>query len=386
MRALGTIVAIGLLVTPLYGQTFAISDARARERATSARATREVVVAPARDGRVLLFDSSTLEPIASYEIGTAAERARASADGRTLYVAKHASLGDDEGGCCGLYALDLAGGGLKPMIAPAVSAAPSADGRWVFTQRGNVGVDVFDVATLERAPAITAPGVYALHPSPDGRSLFGTTSWAGPSLDLIDTRSMQLVRRLAIPEGLSPRGAWIGDTFYAYAHDGRRGLVWSATVETTSLGSPVEVALPALANGGARVWQEAIAAGRLLALYEPFGSTLDRRSGAPPGAIPGGVYLVDPRAGRFVRHLAPEIYFASVGASVDGRYVYGLEAKAPGHTGPRHLMKIETASGRIVAARELAGDVASISVGSIDTMTLNGDSLRQTLSPTANNR
>src|SRR5215475_9974798 len=120
-----------------------------------------------------------------------------SPDGLNLFFEQPAP--PDVNGCCALFALDLVTHKLCKLISPSSLGAPTPDGRWVFTQRGNIGIEVFDAKTLTRLPKIDAPGLYQLLPSPDSRWLFGVTysqRGQGPALDIIDLENKILVRRL----------------------------------------------------------------------------------------------------------------------------------------------------------------------------------------------
>jgi hypothetical protein len=240
--------------------------------------TREVIIATRRNHRVVVFDARSLAQLGQLIVSEGAESVSASPDGRTLFIEQPPPSSPN--GCCALFSLDLATAALCELIFPSSPGVTSPDGRLLFTQRGNVGVEVFDAKSLARLPVIKAPGGYALYVSPDSRWLFGATSWVGPSLDVFDVERGTLVRRLALPGELSPRGAWLGNRFYLYAHDGKQGNLWQVTPDTTELAAPKKIALAIAGRDGKPVWQQMLAAGDRLIVFEPLGwwLKLDRRS------------------------------------------------------------------------------------------------------------
>jgi len=204
----------------------------------------DVLVATRRNRRLDFFDADSLELLGSFAIHHLAASVFPSPNGRTLYIQQAAT--PDGNSCCALFSLDLTTKVMCLMIEPSNLPVPTPDGLKIFTQRGNVGIDVFDAKTLVRLPTIQAPGVYRLSVSPNSRWLFGTSSWRGPSLDIFDLRSGTLARRHILPKGSWPRGEWLGDKFYVHALEGGRSLLWMVTPEAETLGSPVEINLPNL--------------------------------------------------------------------------------------------------------------------------------------------
>lgn len=194
----------------------------------SANDLREVIVATQRKSRLHVFDANTLRPLGYFTVNNNAHSVVASPDGLKLFLEQPAP--PDVNGCCALFALDLVSHKLCKLISPSSLGAPTPDGRWLFTQRGNIGIEVFDAKTLVRLPKIDAPGLYRLLPSPDSRWLFGITysqRGHGPSLDIFDIENKVLVRRLPVSNDPLPQGIWLGDQFFLYADDGNQGkLVW----------------------------------------------------------------------------------------------------------------------------------------------------------------
>jgi hypothetical protein len=324
-----------------------------------AQKTREVIIATRRNHQVVVFDARSLSELGHFSVSDLAHSISASPDGRTLYLEQPPP--SEPNGCCALFALDLATAALCELVYPSSPAVATPDGRLVFTQRGAVGVEVLDAKSLARLPVIKAPGNYGLYVSPDSQWLFGITNWQGPSLDVFDIGRGTLVRRLSLLGAVSPRGAWLGDQFYLYAHDGKQGSLWRVTPDVTELASPKEIAIPIPGRDGKGVWQEMIPAGNRLILYEAFGwwLKLDRRSEEPEA--PGGLFSIDPVTGAF-EHLAPAIHFARLVASSDGGNLYGVDAGTRDASRPPMLLRIETGSGTVLKKRNLPVDVWNISV------------------------
>jgi hypothetical protein len=327
-----------------------------------AQKTREVILATRRNHQVVVFDARSLSELGHFIVSRFAHSISASADGRTLYLEQPPP--SDPNGCCALFSLDLATGSLCKLIYPSSPAVATPDGRLLFTQRGAIGVEVFDATSLARLPAIKAPGNYALHVSPDSQWLFGTTNWQGPSLDVFNLSRGTLVRRLSLPGEASPQGAWLGNQFYLYAHDGKEGNLWQLTPESTGLASPKRIPIPITSRYGKPVWQEMISAGNRLIVYEPLGwwLKLDRRSEVPEAL--GGLFSIDPATGAF-EHLAPAIDFARLLASGDGSNLYGVDAGSLDSSRPPTLFRIETRTGAILKKHDLPRDVWNISVARV---------------------
>jgi len=312
---------------------------------------RTVVLASRRGGSVEVFDPATLSPIGSIHTGSMAESVSVRPDGRVLFVA--GAMQSKPTSCCAVYALDLESRRMCIVIEPALASVPAADGSRVFVSRGNVGIDAADAATFARLPAIRAPGVYALAPSPDGRWLAGVTNFAGPSLDFFDLQRNVMVKRLPVPyQGSS--GAWLGSTYYLYALDGAQGSLWKVTPEAGALGAALRVPLPDLAAQCEPVMQRLIAGGGHLFLFETFGMKLDRREGCATAA-PGGVFEIDSASGAVTGRLAPGAYFARLAASDDGEQLYGIELAGEGWSAPR-LVKVNRRTGAVATERALAPD------------------------------
>jgi hypothetical protein len=253
------------------------------------------------------------------------------------------------------------------LIYPSGLGAPTPDGRWVFTQRGNIGIEVFDARTLARLPKIDAPGLYRLLPSPDSRWLFGITKSQrghGPSLDIFDVENKVLVRRLPTPQELAPQGIWLGETFFLYAYDGKQGNLWKVNPETTELGPPLVINFPDSSPDKRPTPHNLTAGGKHLFLYQGFGGKGDARSGSSQ-EIPGGIFSLELSSGKIIGHFARSVPFARVIASADGKWLYGMDPGMTGWRGPVRLLKLDASNGAILAERALEQDVWFISLAKL---------------------
>ena len=325
---------------------------------------REVILATQRDHRLHVFDPQTLEWLGSFETYNLTHGVSASLDGRKIFVAQAST--PDGNGCCALFSLDLETQEMCRMVEPVTTQAPSPDGRWLFSQRGDTGVEVFDQQTGQRQ-TIPAPGVYDFHPSPDGRWLIGLTNWKGPSLDVFDLEQMALVRRIEVPRGA---GAWIGNQFYLFAFEGAKANLWRVDPEADSLPTPVDVPLPAGLTVNEDFFYTLIVSDNKLLVYQPMGGWFKLNLRDVSETVPGGVFVMDPTTGEIVAHLAPNIDFAQLIPGFDGESLYGVAAGPP----PR-LMKLDARTGAVLSEKRLDNDVWSISLASMPENLIPGEAV-----------
>jgi hypothetical protein len=257
--------------------------------------------------------------------------------------------------CCALFALDAHSLQLSVLIQPALSATITASG--VFTQRGNVGIEVFDVQSLERLPVIKAPGVYRLLPSPDGRLLFGITNFPQPALDLFDTaRGLQIASQ-ALPGASHSAGAWLDGHFFLFMLQSGQALL-----RPVSDGGQPGQAVPLPVSGSLPDCQEApydvIATAGKLVIYPQFGGKGDNHCKAP-----GGFMVADPATGAVMERFDSS-RFSQMVAGPDSRYLYGLEVGAPAWRQVR-IVQIDMTTGRVTAEKSLAADVWYLATGRI---------------------
>src|ERR1039457_611177 len=166
--------------------------------AASAGAGDSVLLASRRGGWIEAIDlktletvsriRETLETVSRIRVPEMTESVASDTSGQRLFVAAPSGPGK---GCCALFAMDPQSMQLSVLVEPALSATVTA-GR-LFTQRGAVGIEVFDLQNLTRLPAVKAPGNYRLRASLDGRLLFGITRFPQPSLDLFDAERGALI-------------------------------------------------------------------------------------------------------------------------------------------------------------------------------------------------
>jgi len=316
-----------------------------------------VLVATRRAGWVEFISPDTLKTINRFEVGKLAESAVAAEDGRTLFVAK--ALRSEPNGCCAIYAIDLEKGAASWLAEPAQTVAVSAAAGRLFTQQGHSGVEVFDTKTLKPLPKMTAPGVYSLHPSPDGHLLFGTTEWDGPSLDIFDLDAGQLISRLTVWID-APSGTWMGDRFYLYAFDGRFGHLWTVRADTLNLADMGKIIrFPDLVTFQEARSQSLIASTGHLFLYEQFGTKPD--DGKPRR---GGFFEIDPATGGTKARVAPELHLGKLVAGPGGDTLYGIDVVS-GNGGAPSLISLDRQSGQIKAKRSLEPDVWNLSLADI---------------------
>jgi hypothetical protein len=305
-----------------------------------------VVVAAGRSGRIDFFDAS-LAPISGIKVNQV-ESVSASPDGHKLYVAQYKHTDSDH--CCSLFSLDLETKRMCVLAEPALFGAPSPDGRLLFTQ-GKTGVDVFDTVTLNRLAAMKAPGAYNLQPSPDGRWLFGVTNSPKPSLDIFDTNSLSLARRLPLSGGPFT-GAWAGSRFYLFAYSARgSGQLWSVKPESLELAFK-SIDLPDL-HGACNEPVLLMLAGApdRLFLAEAFGFKVDRRLNCPDTT--DGIYEIQPSSGR-VDHIVPMVRVNRMAVSPDGRNLYVIHSSDPKRVDTQ-LLRIDIGTSRVLQNVPLEG-------------------------------
>lgn len=339
--------------------------------------TREVVLAIQRNHRLHVFDSDTLEPLGRIVgLNNLLEHVSVSPNGQTLYLAQAATFDGD--GCCALFAFNLSTSEMCYLIEPAMDSLPSPDGRWLFAQRGSVGIDVIDVATRARTTIATFDmrrahenrddlplrGNYALYPSNDGRWMFGVALWQKPSLGIFDLWSHTMVRELRIPVA---SGARVGSQFYLYENAGRQPRLFAVKPEMTRLGPPLPItgSTPGLTPAQLPTSAHLIATDDRLLVYQPVAPWLMSRVDAVPSR---GIFVIDPAPGVLTGHLAPSAQFARVVVGTDGQRLYGLDAgqssQERSDLGPR-LLAVDGRTGEVLAERSLGQDAWHLAVAQV---------------------
>jgi len=138
---------------------------------------RTVLFAAHRRGGVEVLDPVTLQSLGSLKV---LPQTNGITSDRTGVLFLSEGLAPEFQGCCALYAADLRTRKMTKLLEPVSEVMVSPDGQHVLVQRGNVGIEVFSVPMLQREPAIPrsiAPGVYALRFSPNGRLIFGVSTF-----------------------------------------------------------------------------------------------------------------------------------------------------------------------------------------------------------------
>jgi hypothetical protein len=323
-----------------------------------AREYRTVLLAAHRSGRVEVLDPTTLQSLGSIKV---LPQANGITSDRTGVLFLQEGLAPEFQGCCTLYAVDLKTSEMTKLLEPALAdVAVSPDGQHVVTQRGNVGIEVFSVHTLEREPGIPrsiAPGVYALRFSPNGRLLFGVSNFPTPTLDILDFDRRNLVHRFTAPPDLRVIGGLVRDDYYLYGYRKETGQLWRVKADNSALEGAVKVDFPD-PTPECKLQQreiEMLAAGDRLFLYELFGAKGDRRDSCPR-QIPGGLLSVDPQTGMILARLAPDVHFASLISGADGKELYGIDVRDTNWTSVR-LARLNVITGQILATRNLTPDV-----------------------------
>ena len=221
---------------------------------------RVVLLAAHRAGGVDVLDPITLEFLGSIKV---LPQANGVTSDRAGVLFLNEGLAPEFEGCCALYAVDLKTLGMTKLLEPVSNVVVSPNGQHVLAQRGNVGIEAFNVHTLQREPAIprsVAPGVYTLRFSPDGRLLFGVSNFPH-ALDIFDFDQRKLVQRFTVPQDLSALGAWVSNAYYLYGYRKGGGQLWRVKSDNSALEGPVNVDFPDLALDCERQVQGMVGAG-----------------------------------------------------------------------------------------------------------------------------
>jgi len=280
-----------------------------------------------------------------------------------------AGLAPDFKGCCALYALNLETRSLTRLLSPVGAIVLSPDGKHVITQRGNVGVEVFNARTVEQEPPIPrsiAPGMYGLCFSSDGHLLFGASNFPTPTLDVLDFSERKLVRRFSLPQDVSIRGACVSSEYYLYGQRKASAELWRVKADTNELAAPVSVKFADEASECELHDEGFLGADGRLFLFELFGGKGDRRARSCGKGVPGGVLLIDPQTGSIKAHLAPELHFAQLIPGTDSTDLYGIDVRDTIWRSVS-LVRLDATTGRVLEKRDLIPDVWSIGLATIPT-------------------
>jgi hypothetical protein len=271
---------------------------------------------------------------------------------------------------------------MTKLLEPVSEVAVSPDGQHVLTQRGNVGIEAFRVANLQREPAIPreiAPGVYTLRFSPNGRLLFGVSNFPAPALDILDFDRRNLVQRFTVPQGFAVLGAWVSNTYYLYGFRKGTAQLWRVRADNSALEAPVKVDFPDAAPECNPQEQAIIGTGGRLFLYELFGAKGDRRDGCAR-EIPGGLISVDPETGAMLAHLGTDFHFASLIADGDGKELYGIDVRDANWSSVG-LVRLNAVTGEVLARRNLLSDVWFIDLAAVPSELVPSGTVEATTNP-----
>ncbi len=322
--------------------------------ATSAGAGDSVLLASRRGGWIEAIDLKTLETVSRIRVPEMSESIASDAAGQRLFVAAPRSPGKS---CCALFAMDPHSMQLSFLVEPAQSATVTATR--LFTQRGAVGIEVFDLQNLTRLPAVKAPGNYRLRASPDGRLLFGITKWPQPSLDLFDTERGALIASQPLSDASSLAGAWLGQQYFLLTAQSGQANLRPVNIDSGKLGQTVTLSSSGSFPDCQVTPYDMISSGDRLVIYGQFGLKSDGAC-----AVPGGFVLADPGSGAVTGRFASDLTFRQMVASSDGRYLYGLDVGLPAWRRVR-IVKIEAQTGQVVSEKSLDSDVWYLTTGQI---------------------
>lgn len=310
-----------------------------------ATAADSVLLTSRRGGWIEAFDPATLATVFRTSTPPNTESVAADPSGTRLYLSAPKNPGE---GCCALYAMDLKTLQLTYLNYPVLRAVPSP-GR-VYMQRGNVGIESFDSASLERRPTWKAAGVYNLQPSPDGSRIFGVTNFPSASLDLFDAAQGAQIASQALPANQINVGVWVGERYYLFQAPGGRPILRTVGLEDAMLGPVVPLApVSGFPDCGLAPYS-VIAAGSEIAIFAGFGLKSDGVCN-----LPGGYALADPATGRVLGKFALSMHFRQMVSSDDGRYVYGLDVSDAWKK--VRIVKLDAATGQLITERTLEPDV-----------------------------
>src|SRR5215475_14254050 len=107
----------------------------------SASASDAVLLASRRGGWIEAIDLETLKTVSRIRVPEMTESVASDPQGQRLFLT--APQRDHPKQCCALFALDPQSLQLTLLAQPSLSATVTSSG--VFTQRGNVGIEAFDL-------------------------------------------------------------------------------------------------------------------------------------------------------------------------------------------------------------------------------------------------
>jgi len=319
----------------------------------SASASDPVLLASRRGGWIEAIDLETLKTVSRIRVPEMTESVASDPQGQRLFLT--APPPDHPKGCCALFALDPQSLQLTLLVQPSLSATVTPSG--VFTQRGNVGIEAFDLLTLKRLPTINAPGVYRLRASSDGSRLLGLSNFPHPSLDLFDAVQGSLTASQPLPDGSMSAGAWLDHQFFLFTLLSGQAMLRTISPSNGQAGPVVPMSVSSPFPDCPQAPYDMIASAAKLIIYPRFGGKGDSSC-----QCQGGFAIADPGTSVVSDHFDSN-RFAQIVASPDGRYLYGLDVGKPAWRRVQ-LLKMD-ATGSVTGQRDLDPDVWSLTGGRI---------------------
>lgn len=321
--------------------------------ASAAGAPSKVLLLSTRAGWVETVDPATLATIWRIPTPQNTESVAASADGKRLFIAAPRGA---PGGCCAIFAVDNGAIQQTPFEWPALRVTIA--GNRVLAQRGNVGIDVFDSQTLQPMPVIPAPSHFELKAAPNGQAAFGITHSPELALALFNLSTGQRVVSHVFPPGSILAGTYVGNDYYLFDVEEGEARIHHVRSDTGQFEERVVSMPAALFPGCDAAPYDAVASADQIAIYGQFGLT-----GGQACASPGGYVLADPGERTASPRLAPDLRFRQLVSM--GGFLYGLEV-GDGSWRQVRLMKLDPASGKILAERDLDPAVWYLTAGPLE--------------------
>ena len=312
--------------------------------AANAAAADPVLLASRRGGWIEAISLETLETVSRIRVPEMTNSVASDLPGQRLFLTAPSNHSKS---CCALFALDPQSLQLSFLVQPALSATITSSG--LFTQRGNAGIEVFDVQSLERLPVIKARAVYRL--------LFGITNFPQPALDLFDAAQGLQIASQSLPGTSHSAGAWLDRQFFLFMLQSGRAMLRSVS-ELGQLGQTDPLSVSGSLPDCQEVPYDVIASAGKLVIYPEFGGAGDSNCKGP-----GGFMVADPTTGAVMERFGSS-RFRQMVASPDGRYLYGLEVGSPSWREVK-IVQIDSATGRVTAQKILTPDVWYMTRGRI---------------------
>jgi len=312
-----------------------------------------VLLTSRRSGWIEAISMQTLETVSRVRVPEMTDSVASDVSGQRLFLT---APSNDSRRCCALFALDPQSLRLSLLVQPALSATIASSR--LFTERGNVGIEVFDPLTLERLPIIQAPGVYRLRASPDGRFLFGIANFPQPSVNLFDVAQGLWIASQPLPSDSTSAGAWLDKQFFLFTQKSGQAAVRPVSIESGQLGPAVPLSVPDSFPVCQEVPYDVIASAGKLVIYPQFGGKADSGCRGP-----GGFVIVAPISGAVMDRFG-SYRFRQMVAGPDGRYLYGLEVGSPAWREVQ-IVKIDPTTGQVIAQKGLPPDVWYLTAGRI---------------------